>query len=132
MFFQALFTGSARHEEIRLWDLRARKAVYDLASGNNAVNSLAWDAEHNVLYAATECAYVDRLGYNHGYREAKISRQQELDPSASGNEEEYRCWPETAFHNEGYFGYAFDAGDHRICEIFLFFFFSFWKFGCLR
>ena len=27
-----------------------------------------------------------------------------------------RCWPQRAHHGESYFGYAFDAGEHRICE----------------
>ncbi|CAE7057677.1 unnamed protein product [Rhizoctonia solani] len=110
-----VFTGTGKHEQIKVWDIRARTPVYELATGNNAVKSLAWDSKRNCLYAATECVYMDRLGYHHNYRPGNISKQ----PDESDDEELYdgdyeRCWPIGAWHAEDYFGYAFDAGDHRI------------------
>lgn len=96
-----------------MWDVRARAAVYELATGNNAVTSLAWDAKHHCLYAATECSYKDRLGFRHDYRPAMIPRR---GRRGHDDEDDYRCWPEQAWHSEDYFEYAFDAGDHRICE----------------
>ncbi|KAG8756521.1 hypothetical protein FRC11_005256, partial [Ceratobasidium sp. 423] len=97
----AVFTGSTQQEQVRLFDVRARCCVYELATGNNAVRSLAWDSTRNALYAATECSHRDWMGYRHNYR-----------PS---NERDYEhCWPDRAFHVEHHFGYMFDAGDHRI------------------
>jgi len=88
--------------------------VYELSTGNNAVVGMAWDAGHNSLYAVTECHYMDRLGRNHDYRRAKVPREQgSEDDELEGYEG--RCWPKRAHHGEDYFGYLFDAGDHRIC-----------------
>ncbi|CUA74740.1 hypothetical protein RSOLAG22IIIB_11457 [Rhizoctonia solani] len=116
-----VFTGTHKGEQIKVWDVRARACVYELATGNNAVQSLAWDAQNNCLYAATECEYVDRLGYNHDYRYAKIPGNQNPGANEDGmddDEEEdvdyERCWPKQAWHKEDYFGYLFDAGEHRI------------------
>lgn len=118
--------------------------LYELATGNNAVTSLAWDAPRNTLYAGTDCAYVDRLGYNHGYRRAKIPRSRrkknpckslyslpghrrpnimmtvdatELDDEEGVNDDD--CyWPTDAPHSENYFGYAFDNGRHQLRQSF--------------
>ncbi|KAI9061143.1 hypothetical protein FKP32DRAFT_985257 [Trametes sanguinea] len=122
-----VFTGSIRHQNIKLWDLRARSAVYELATGNTAVTALAWDAKRTTLYAATECDYMDRLGYTHGYRPAHIPGWAKQDPvdemdteGADGDEEDdddydgEHCWPENAPHDERYFGYAYDAGEHLL------------------
>jgi hypothetical protein len=127
-----------------LWDIRARGSVYELATGNNAVVDMVWDSERNVLYAATECKYIDRLGSHYDYRTAKLPKWQkaaearetpatdeygndidmdESEDKSEGDDEddedddEERCWPEHAHHIEGYFGYMFDAGDHTLCEI---------------
>ena len=106
--------------------------AYELATGNNSVLSLAWDAPRSTLYAATECEYMDRLGNYHDYRHAKIRYEKEMQldgrgqPIAAANgESEYedetgdeddfdeeKCWPKNAYHDERYFGYAFDSGDH--------------------
>lgn len=115
-----------------MWDIRAKEAVYELATGNNAVVSMAWDSRHSALYAATECHYMDRMGLNHGYRAARIPRwadefpeeheddedAEELDIEEDEDDEDDldRCWPQGAYHGESYFGYAFDAGEHRIRE----------------
>jgi len=92
--------------------------VYELSTGNNAVAGMAWDAVHNSLYAVTECHYMDRLGHNFDYRRAKVPQEQDPeDDELESDDEGYegRCWPKRAHHGEDYFGYLFDAGDHRIC-----------------
>ena len=118
-----------------MWDVRARCTVYELATGNNNVSALAWDSGRSTLYASTECTYIDRMGYNHDYRRARVPGQREGathhdgDGSSSEDEEDYddddlegdeKLWPDRAFHAEDYFGYMFDAGDHRICKCFMF------------
>ncbi|TFY57484.1 hypothetical protein EVJ58_g6993 [Rhodofomes roseus] len=129
-----LFTGGMNSEQIKMWDIRARKAVYELATGNNAVASMAWDPKRSTLYAATECERMDRMGFTHDYRHARIPRWADIerhDDPAVGPDEDVmgedggqmdddeedewdRCWPKKAYHNERYFGYAFDAGEHRL------------------
>jgi hypothetical protein len=122
-----MFTGSEKSEIIKLWDVRARSAIYELATGNNMVVSMTWDSAHSSLYAATECNYIDRLGHNHGYRRAKMPKPSSLthdnvdgeDEESDGydsDDDDDRAWPEQAFHAEDYFGYTFDAGDHQICR----------------
>ncbi|CAE6469279.1 unnamed protein product [Rhizoctonia solani] len=118
-----VFTGTHKGEQIKVWDVRARACVYELATGNNAVQSLAWDALNNCLYAATECEYMDRLGSHHDYRYAKIPKNQRGQIEGLEEDEEWddeddqdpdRCLPSRAWHKEDYFGYLFDSGDHRI------------------
>lgn len=67
-----VLTGGTRSQCIKVWDPRAKKLVYELATGNNSVQSLAWDVKRSTLYAATECMYMDRMGSTHEYRRAKI------------------------------------------------------------
>jgi hypothetical protein len=67
-----MFTGTDTGEHIAMWDVRARTIVYELATGNNSVNAMAWDPVRNCLYAATECNYVDRLGRHYDYRTMKM------------------------------------------------------------
>ena len=38
---------------MKAWDIRARAAVYELATGNNAVRALSWDAKRSALYATS-------------------------------------------------------------------------------
>jgi WD40 repeat protein len=126
----AVFTGSGKQEQIKVWDVRARTCVYELSTGNNAVQALVWDSKRNCLYAATECMYMDRLGYHHGYRPGFVpkpagapqSRSHDDDDEDDDEDDEEgdheHCWPDRAFHHENYFGYMFDAGDHRICKFF--------------
>ena len=54
-----------------LWDIRARKVVYELSTGNTAVEALAWDERNSTLYAATSCPYVGYSGQPFEYRHAK-------------------------------------------------------------
>ncbi|CAE6413050.1 unnamed protein product [Rhizoctonia solani] len=117
-----VFTGTHKGEQIKVWDVRARACVYELSTGNNSVQSLAWDAQNNCLYAATECQHMDRLGYHHDYRYAKIPKSQEFDEGMEYDDDdgkdyyidEERCWPKPAWHKEDYFGYIYDAGIHLI------------------
>ena len=131
----ALFTGGEKSEQIKMWDVRARKAVYELATGNTGVASMAWDPKRSALYVATECIYMDRMGSHHDYRKARIPRwahresmpgtdaeedgedegEDEEDEDEDFDDDDERYWPDRAYHGEDYFGYAFDAGDHRLC-----------------
>ena len=123
-----------------MWDLRARSLVYDLSTGNNAVQSLAWDSDGNSLYAATDCPYVDRHGNHHDYRYAKVPKKnrpvkkddvemehddgdeelsdREFDSEDSDFEDDNECtaWPKNAYHDENYYGHLFDSGEHRLCK----------------
>ena len=100
--------------------------MYDLATGNNTVEAMAWDGASNTLYAASSCRYIDRNGRHMDYRMAKIPVQAENPNAAQMDEDEGQfeeesedvCWPKDAYHAEDYFGHAFDAGDHRICTLF--------------
>ncbi|KAI5898085.1 uncharacterized protein SCHCODRAFT_02565817 [Schizophyllum commune H4-8] len=139
-----IFTGGAYKTQcIRVWDPRAKKTVYELATGNNFVQSLAWDAPRSTLYAATECDALDRAGTRHGYRIARIpvdddgihdergkpaeeppKKRARMDvgdgddsDDSFASEDEYdeeRGWPKRSYHDEKYFGYAWDCGDHRL------------------
>lgn len=128
----ALFTGGRATQQIKMWDVRARCVVYELATGNNDVSALAWDSGRSTLWAATECLYIDRMGYNHDYRRAKApghlswgdrhegdgddEEEDDYDEEDDALEGDEKLWPQRAFHREDYFGYMFDAGNHRVCE----------------
>jgi len=132
--YLVVITGGQRSEAIKVWDPRAKAIVYELATGNNSVNSMAWDAPRSTLFAATECMWMDRLGYHHEYRPARIPRAHDMERRGDagmdieGEEEEEeefddedefeRYWPKRAHHDETYFGYALDAGEYRLCEWF--------------
>lgn len=129
--FVAVFTGTRKAQHVKVWDVRARAAAYELATGNNRVTSLAWDASRNTLYASTECVFVDTLGYHHNYRPGTkcemnlgAPRPERRNGGRSRREEKEddddyeKCWPEKAWHFEDYYEYAFDSGDHRVCESF--------------
>lgn len=111
-FFQVIFTGGTRSQQIKCWDVRARAPLYELATGNNTVGDIAWDAPRSTLYAQTECEYVDGLGRNSDYRKFRAAKDDQNDYSG-------RYWPSKAFHDENSFGYAWDCGDHALCELFL-------------
>ncbi|KAG9094807.1 hypothetical protein FS749_011774 [Ceratobasidium sp. UAMH 11750] len=111
-----VFTGTGKAEQVKMWDVRARTPVYELATGNNQVKSLAWDSDHNCLYTATECSYQERRDYRYGYRGTRRR------PIVDSEDEDYEpddfdrksVWPKNAWHYENYFGCAFNAGNHRI------------------
>ncbi|KAI0030622.1 hypothetical protein K488DRAFT_53845 [Vararia minispora EC-137] len=136
--------GCSISEQIKVWDVRSRKPMYELATGNNLVQSLAWDGRRQMLLAATECCYRDRLGNSYDYRRAKIGKHGQewfggglsgdsLDTDTEMNEDgddnsdddgysdddddddfEERAWPKDAWHVETSFGVALDAGDHTL------------------
>ncbi|OBZ65326.1 hypothetical protein A0H81_14795 [Grifola frondosa] len=111
-----LFTAGQETQQIKMWDIRARAAVYELATGNNAVNTMAWDSRRSTLYAATECLNMDRLGRTFDYRKARIPKWAQMREDEDMEDEDdwaEHCWPKQAYHCENFFGYAFDAGEHR-------------------
>ncbi|KAG6814634.1 hypothetical protein H0H93_012806, partial [Arthromyces matolae] len=120
-----LFTGAAERQEITLWDIRTTTAVYDLSTGNTNVTNLAWDCVRNTLYATAECDYVLRSGDYYDYRIARmpqflideeIGADRDSDFEYIDEDEHDFCWPRTAFHEEDYFGYLYDAGAHVLLE----------------
>lgn len=103
-----------------MWDVRARKALYELSTGNSSVSGLAWDPARNQLFAATECTYRDSYGNHFDYRPASF-RDSDLDDSDGyddydSDDDDERAWPEHAAHEESSFGHPFDAGDHLLRE----------------
>ncbi|KAJ7609224.1 hypothetical protein DFH06DRAFT_1247643 [Mycena polygramma] len=120
-----IFTGAARDQIIRLWDVRAQKMVYELSTGNSAVVGMTWDAPRSTLYVATQCDNMNRLGDNFDYRHVKRPRiswswesLEREDSDGYDSEDEWDddgpCWPKNAGNAEDYFGHLFDAGDHRL------------------
>jgi len=100
-----IFAGGTRSQQVKCWDVRARLPVYELATGNNDVMSLAWDAPRHTLYAQTECEFIDHTGGHHEYRKFRGPGK------VSGDE---RCWPANAFHDEQAYEYPLDCGDHSL------------------
>lgn len=120
-----IFASEEEAEAITLWDVRARAAVYDLATGNNCVSGMVWNDERNELYAATYCQYLGTNGRHIDYAPARIPVERagavdDDDSDWEGDEYEDRDqeWPQKANHAETYFGHIFDSGDSRVCEHF--------------
>ncbi|KAF9026059.1 WD40 repeat-like protein [Hymenopellis radicata] len=123
-----IFSGGGEAAVIKVWDVRGRQMVYELATGNNDVVDLAWDGTRNTLWAVTECRFMDRMGNPRGYRPIKLPKfVQEREKGANsetsagedddddGYDEDYdRAWPKKAYHKEDYFGDVYNAGDHVI------------------
>lgn len=126
-----VFTGGTKTEQIATFDARSPgRAVYSLATGNNYVQSLAFQSSTNSLWAATECMYVDRMGGHHDYRRAKLLKapkaagdddddamadeweDEDVDDDDFKDGDDDSAWPSRAWHNEKTFGYAFDSGEH--------------------
>ncbi|KAF8598053.1 hypothetical protein BDV93DRAFT_610081 [Ceratobasidium sp. AG-I] len=123
------FTGTGKTQHVTAWDIRARAAIYELSTGNNEVNALAWDPKRNTLFAATECSYMDTAGFRHGYRPGtkcemnlgkpstqNQNRKHEEEEEEDGDDDDdyERCWPDLAWHFEDYYEYPFDSGNHRV------------------
>ncbi|KAI0784256.1 hypothetical protein C8Q75DRAFT_810319 [Abortiporus biennis] len=140
-----VITGGNKTECLQVWDVRAKQLVYDLSTGNNIVQGMAWDTEHTTLYAVTECSYVDWMGGSHGYRDARIpkymrtptqgeegkkeedtkkkesKRHENEDDDESSEEDDSDIepgvyWPEGAWHQENYYGKLYDAGSHTLLK----------------
>ncbi|KAI0040948.1 hypothetical protein FA95DRAFT_792933 [Auriscalpium vulgare] len=69
--------GGTGSQQVKVWDVRARAPLYELSTGNNVVNALAWDRKRQTLYAATDCPWMDRIGYHHGYRPARFRTEEQ-------------------------------------------------------
>nr|GAT43236.1 WD40 repeat-containing protein [Mycena chlorophos] len=130
--------GTLQSQQIKVWDVRNRAPLFELATGNNSVADLAWDAANQTLLAVTECDNMDRHGSVHDYRWAHIgshgkewlgdsarfgglmgaehaSGDDEDEMDSEDDEDDFEFgWPNDAWHVEKSFGVAFDAGDHRI------------------
>jgi hypothetical protein len=83
-------------QAVLCWDLRAQKPLYELATGNTEVGSLAWDAATRTLLAASGCPYQDRLGGSHEYGQAQGF-----------------AWPH-CFHMPRDFPHPWDARSHLV------------------
>ena len=111
-----IFSSEEEAACITLWDIRARGAVYDLSTGNNAVAGMIWNDHKNELWAATTCEHRDGAGY----RRARFPNP---DWKGEGDEENDKYldtdkrWPKQAYHHETYFGHAFDSAGDRMCEL---------------
>ncbi|CAE6377256.1 unnamed protein product [Rhizoctonia solani] len=109
-----VFTGTDRREQVKVWDVRARACIYELATGNNRIGSLSWDAAGNSLFAYTSCDYKNK-SRSYQYRQADIPRRGDAShPNNTSQSSKLRCWPRQAWHTEDYFEYAFDAGEDRV------------------
>uniref|UniRef100_A0A0W0FUT0 Putative WD40 repeat-like protein n=1 Tax=Moniliophthora roreri TaxID=221103 RepID=A0A0W0FUT0_MONRR len=125
--------GGTRSEQVKVWDVRSKAPMYELSTGNNAVNAVAWHPSSQTLFAGTECSYMDRLGYTHDYTRAKFGKVQKKrareawgqmpedeteadDGSEDDDDDQFDewAWPVRAAHNEESFGYPLDSGEHRI------------------
>ncbi|KZV59683.1 hypothetical protein PENSPDRAFT_760359 [Peniophora sp. CONT] len=100
-----IIIGGYQSQQIKIWDARRRAPLYQLSTGNNAVEALAWDSSRNHLFAATDCQYLGYNGTAFGYREARLG-----DDEDGGD----MAWPKKAWHDEKSFGYPFDCGSHRL------------------
>jgi hypothetical protein len=96
------------------------------------VVSLGWDDSRSTLYAALDYDYKTRMGHYLDYRRAKIPQEKDsmdVDDTSNGEADSYgdddddyddepRCWPKRAYHQEGYFDYTFDVGRHGISRFY--------------
>lgn len=68
----ALFTGTERSQQVKLWDIRSRACVYELSTGNNGVKSMVWHDRLSQLIVATERGTGYGAGAPNSFRAAKI------------------------------------------------------------
>lgn len=112
-----IIIGGKQSQQIKVWDARARKALYELSTGNNVVEGLAWDPARNELFAATECTNRGYHGTSFNYRPARFGGGGgDDDDDEYDEDDDDRAWPTNAAHTETSFGYPFDAGDHSLSE----------------
>ncbi|TCD63392.1 hypothetical protein EIP91_005600 [Steccherinum ochraceum] len=132
-----VFTGGQKSESIKVWDVRQKSILYELATGNNSVLNLAWDAPRSTLLACTESQYMDWMGGLHGYRPAYLPRTEynrknigeerwnqqaererkkarDVDSDDEDDFDGRHWWPDRAFHDESAFAYSFDSGGHSL------------------
>ncbi|KAH9928736.1 uncharacterized protein B0H18DRAFT_1000397 [Fomitopsis serialis] len=106
-----MFSGGNKTEGIKCWDVRAKKCVYELSTGNTTVTGIAWSPTQSTLYAATSSAYLDWIGCFSDYRDFHMPQGTDIMPSKSIRTV---YWPDRAIHVENAFGYAYDAGTHAL------------------
>ncbi|RDX57037.1 hypothetical protein OH76DRAFT_1424594 [Lentinus brumalis] len=180
-----LFTGGERTAQIKMWDVRARACLYELSTGNNAVQHMLWDDRRTTLIASTDRDSAFTMGGPRKFRKAKIpawatftaaaaaakayekakadrdahgadsstvheTHEQANQENASGEDEvgsqdeakdegdhdsdediaaeeeeqddefeenpRYMKWPTNAYHNEQFYGYAYNAGEPVILQ----------------
>lgn len=110
-----LIIGGSTSQQVKVWDIRAQLPLYELSTGNNQVNALAWDTSSQTLYAATDCEYFDRSRHHHEYRRAKLPKSTTGDADEdSYDDSEGPNWPKKAYHNESGFGHLLDSAEHRV------------------
>lgn len=90
------FTSNAASESVLCWDLRTRRCLYELATGNTEVCSMQWHAPSRSLFAVGDCYYIDRHGHDFEY----------------GSMGGY-VWPK-CMHSPSEFDYAWDAHTHML------------------
>lgn len=92
-----LIIGGSTSQQVKVWDIRAQLPLYELSTGNNQVNALAWDTSSQTLYAATDCEYFDRSRHHHEYRRAKLPKSTTGDADEdSYDDSEGPNWPKKA------------------------------------
>lgn len=91
-----VFSGGTKTEGIKCWDVRASQCVYELSTGNTAVQGIAWSPETSTLYAATECTYKDWIGYHHDYRDFHARAIQDTDILPPRKPNSHGYWPDRA------------------------------------
>ncbi|KAH9838317.1 uncharacterized protein C8Q71DRAFT_750419 [Rhodofomes roseus] len=105
-----MFSGGRKTEGIKCWDIRAKKCIYELSTGNTSVEGLAWSSAQSTLYAATSTSYQDWIGNHFSYRDCKVPSGTDILPPKKMHNNLY--WPDRAIHVENAFGYVYDAGTH--------------------
>jgi len=101
--YPLVFSGG-HNESIMAWDLRNYRCLYELSTGNNVVQRLAWLPQSTALLALTSkpVRYVRHArAYDSDDSEAYSSEASEYYDSEE--EEDPAAWPEQARHRPGDF-----------------------------
>ncbi|TFY64138.1 hypothetical protein EVJ58_g2815, partial [Rhodofomes roseus] len=109
-----MFSGGNRSAGIKCWDVRAKKCVYELSTGNTTVGGLAWSSAQSTLYAATASPYLDWKGGYSSYSELHMPEVADILPPKTRRPGRKVFWPDRAIHVENAFGYVYDAGMHAM------------------
>ncbi|KAH6913306.1 WD40-repeat-containing domain protein [Coprinopsis sp. MPI-PUGE-AT-0042] len=125
--FPLLFSAAFSEECVKLWDLRSNAPVYEMSTGNNQVEAMAWNDKGDELFAITQNINRDRMGGLHreDYRRARLTYSQTRsvhgsrwaageDSDEEDDSDHDLSWPKKAFHAENYWGHVFDEAEHTI------------------
>ncbi|KAJ6627741.1 hypothetical protein B0H10DRAFT_2210258 [Mycena sp. CBHHK59/15] len=112
-----VFTGAFEDQVIRLWDVRMRKMVYELSTGNNGVSGMTWDTARSTLYAVTTNPSTveqdkDRKAWNALHPTLADNPEGALGQTESIS----KIWPTNPAHPADYFCHQFNEGSHRIFQ----------------